>query len=121
MARAFAGHRQQTSEIIRRAIEHKGYSLVDVFQPCVSFNKLNTYKWFEENTYYLDDSHDPRDRVEAFRIAATGGKFALGVLYVNRDRKPFEAHLPAYAGSDLPLFKREVDRKKLAALIASKV
>jgi 2-oxoglutarate ferredoxin oxidoreductase subunit beta len=121
VARAFAGHREQTSEIIRRAIEHRGYSLVDIFQPCVSFNKLNTFRWFEENTYYIDDSHDPQDRMEAFRIAASEGRFALGVIYVNRNREPFEAHLPAYAHSDLPLFRREVDREKLKELMGSMV
>lgn len=121
VARAFAGHKEQTSMIIRRAIEHRGYSLVDIFQPCVSFNKLNTFKWFEENTYYIDDSHDPGDRVEAFRIAVSGGKFALGVIYVNSNRKPFEANLPAYEQSDLPLYRREVDKEKLADLILSMV
>jgi len=121
VARAFAGHREQASGIIRRAIEHKGYSLVDIFQPCVSFNRLNTFKWFEENTYYLDDSHDPRDRTEAFRVAASGGKFALGVIYVNRERKTFEENLPAYAESDLPLYKRDVNRERLKDLIGSMV
>lgn len=121
VAMAFAGHREQTSQIIRRAIEHRGYSLVDILQPCVSFNKLNTFQWFEENTYYLDDSHDPRDRMEAFRVAASGGKFALGVLYINPDRIPFEANLPAYFESDTPLFRREQYLKKLGELIASKV
>jgi 2-oxoglutarate ferredoxin oxidoreductase subunit beta len=121
VARVFAGHREQASGIIRRAIEHKGYSLVDILQPCVSFNKLNTFKWFEENTYYLENSHDPQNRMEAFRIAASGGKFALGVIYTNLDRKPFEGHLPAYVKSDLPLFRREVDREKLKDLIGSMV
>jgi 2-oxoglutarate ferredoxin oxidoreductase subunit beta len=121
VARAFSGHRQQTSQIVRRAIEHRGYSLVDVFQPCVSFNKLNSFSWFEENTYYLDESHDPRDRVEAFRLACTSGKFALGVLYINEDRQTFEENLAAYSKSELPLFRREPDMEKLAALIASKI
>lgn len=119
VARVFAGHREQTSEILKRAIEHKGYSLVDVLQPCVSFNKLNTFKWFEENTYYIDDSHDPLDRMAAFRIAASSDRFALGLIYLNLDRRPFEEHLPAYTESDLPLFRREVDREKLKELMGS--
>jgi hypothetical protein len=59
--------------------------------------------------------------MEAFRVAASTGKAALGVIYVNRDRKPFEANLPAYEKADLPLYKREVDRKKLKELINSMV
>ena len=48
VARAFAGNRSQTKEIIKKAISHKGYSLVDIFQPCVTYNRLNTYPWFKE-------------------------------------------------------------------------
>ncbi|MDD3690367.1 MAG: thiamine pyrophosphate-dependent enzyme, partial [Synergistaceae bacterium] len=64
VARAFAGDGEQTKEIIKRAILHKGYSLVDIFQPCVSFNSVNTYKWFQENTYTVEghDEEDFRDR-----------------------------------------------------------
>ena len=120
VARAFSGHPEQTAKIIRQAIEHNGYALVDVFQPCVSFNKLNTLKWFEDNTYYLDGSHDPTDRSEAFNTATAEGKFALGVIYVNDQRIPFEEKLPAYQHSKTPLYKREPDREKLAELIAAR-
>ena len=105
---------------IEQAIEHRGYALVDIFQQCVTFNRVNTLKWFRDNTYYLDDSYDPTDRTEAFRTSTSEGKFALGVLYVNEDRKPFEDNLPAYARSDTPLFARERDLGALAKLIASR-
>lgn len=120
VARAFAGHPEQTGRILHRAIEHRGYALVDIFQPCVSFNKLNTFKWFEDNTYYLDDTYDPADRSKAFETATAQGGFALGVIYVNDKRVPFEENLPAYRQSSTPLYMREPDRKKLAQLIASK-
>ena len=57
VARAFIGDMEKTKEILKKAITHKGYALVDIFQPCVSFNKINTYKWFKENTYYLSDKN----------------------------------------------------------------
>lgn len=120
VARAFAGDREQTSEIMGRAIEHRGYALVDILQPCVSFNKINTHKWFRENTYYLDDSHDSRDRVEAFRKATDAGDLALGVLYINPEKSTFEENLPAYLSNGDPLHKREPDRENLASLIMSR-
>ena len=55
VARAFAGDPEKTKEILKKAIQHRGFSLVDIFQPCVSFNKINTYQWFKDNTYYLED------------------------------------------------------------------
>ena len=120
VARAFAGHPERTAGIIRRAIEHKGYSLVDVFQTCVSFNKLNTFKWFEDNTYYVEGSYDPKDRNRAFSTVTAEGKFALGVLYVNEQRIPFEENLPAYQRSAIPLYMRTPDRGRLEELIATR-
>ena len=120
VARAFAGHQEQTAGIIRRAIEHNGYALVDVLQPCVSFNKLNTFKWFEDNTYYLDGSWDPSDRGQAFNTATAQGSLALGILYVNEGRVPFVENLPAYKTSMDPLYMREVNYGKLDEIIQSR-
>ena len=117
IARVFAGDRDQTKEIIKCAINHKGYSLVDVFQPCVTFNKVNTYQWFKENTYYIDDSHDPNDREKAMQLAMKDDKFPLGIIYINNKNKTFEENLPAYSESKTPLFQREVNKEKLKELI----
>jgi len=75
VARAFSGDAEQTKEILKKAIKHKGYALVDIFQPCVSFNKLNTFEWFKNNTYYLDDSHDFSNRNDAFKKALYDDEF----------------------------------------------
>src|SRR5512136_2083674 len=83
VARAFAGDVAQTKDIIKKAISHKGYALVDILQPCVTYNKVNTYQWFKENTYYLDASYDPHDRMEAFRRASEVEKLPLGIFYLN--------------------------------------
>ena len=59
VARTFSGDAEHMKKTFKSAINHKGYSLVDVFQPCVTFNKINTYQWFKENTYHLKDSMIP--------------------------------------------------------------
>jgi len=117
VARAFAGDAEQTREIFKKAIEHKGYALVDVFQPCPSFNKLNTYDWFKSHVYYLDASHDPSDRNAAFNRATEEDKFPLGVFYINRDKKTFEENLGTYRDNEQPLYERKRDIEKLRALI----
>jgi 2-oxoglutarate ferredoxin oxidoreductase subunit beta len=117
VARAFAGDAEQTKEIMKKAIEHKGYALIDVFQPCTSFNKLNTYEWFQEHTYYLDDSHDCSDRTEAFNKATEEGKFPLGIFYVNFDKKAFEENVGIYQEDQRPLYDREPNIEKLNSLI----
>jgi 2-oxoglutarate ferredoxin oxidoreductase subunit beta len=119
VARAFAGDKNQTKEIIKKAILHKGYALVDILQPCVTYNKLNTYKWFKENTYSLDESHNPHDRLEAFRRATETEKLPLGIFYVH-PKQTFEETLNVYRENAEPLYQRVPDMKKLAALIDSK-
>jgi len=119
VARAFAGDIEQTKEILKKAILHKGYALVDIFQQCVTYNKINTFRWFKDNTYYLDDSYDLHDRIEAFKKATETGKYPLGILYIN-PKPTFEDKLSVYSESKEPLFKRERDMGKLTELIESR-
>lgn len=120
VARAFIGDIEQTKEMLKKAILHKGFALLDIFQPCISFNKVNTFKWFKDNTYYLESDHDPKDRIAAFRRSVETEKLPLGIFYVNTDKIIFEDNLSAYAEDKRPLYKRNPDRKKLLDLIRSK-
>jgi 2-oxoglutarate ferredoxin oxidoreductase subunit beta len=117
VARAFIGDLEQTKDIFKQAIRHKGFSIVDIFQPCVTFNKLNSYQWFKENTYYLDDKHDPYDKYMAFEKAMQKEKLPLGVFYMNTGRKTFEESLNVYQNNDTPIFKRKRNTRKLQKLI----
>lgn len=106
VARASVGDFQQTKEIIKQAVEWKGMALVDVFQPCVVFNKVNTYPWFKEHTYYLSDDHDPFDRTVAFARAIETDRLALGVFYKNPNRTIFETELRR--GETEPLYQQKI-------------
>ncbi len=121
VARAFSGDIEKTKEILKEAISQKGFSLVDIFQPCVSFNKVNTHKWFKDNTYYLDDSHDPYDRGDAFQKAVEREKLPLGIFYRNDKKSTFEENVGVYSQNKEPLALRKEERsKKLLDLIKSK-
>ena len=121
VARAFVGDAQKTKEILKKAIQHKGYALVDIFQPCVSFNKINTYQWFKEHTYYLEETHDSHDSDQAFKRATEKEKLPLGVFYINPNRSTFEENIEVYNQNKEPLYRRELDRtKQLQNLIDSK-
>ncbi|PIS28499.1 2-oxoacid ferredoxin oxidoreductase [Candidatus Saganbacteria bacterium CG08_land_8_20_14_0_20_45_16] len=91
VARAFSADIEQTKEIIKAAIQHPGYALVDILQPCVSFNKVNTYQWFKDNTYYLEKEHNPCDRQAALKWALENEKFALGIFYKSEGKQVFAA------------------------------
>ena len=120
VARAFSGDIEGTKAIMKRAILHKGFSLVDIFQPCVSFNKQNTYQWFKENTYPLENGYKSDNRVQAFARALEEMPFPLGVLYESDERRPFEELLPVYANNAIPLRDRKHDMADLRKLILEK-
>lgn len=91
VARSFSGDQQHLTAMLQEAINYKGYALVDVLQPCVAFNKVNTFNWYKEHAYYLDAAYNPADKVEAFRKALEWGDsgIPLGILY-REERDTFE-------------------------------
>lgn len=90
LARGFAGDAKHLANLIVSALQHKGYALLDVLQPCVTFNRKNTYDWYRERVYKLEETdHDPGDRVAAFRKALEwGDRIPLGIIY--------QTQLPTY-------------------------
>ncbi len=119
VARAFIGDPEKTKEILKKAVAHKGYALVDIFQPCVAFNKVNSYKWFKERTYYLEDSYDPHNKNEAFKRATEKDKLPLGIFYLNPDKKVFGESLNLYQEVTTPVINRKPELEKLKILIDS--
>jgi 2-oxoglutarate ferredoxin oxidoreductase subunit beta len=71
------------TEMIKEAVRHPGFAVVEVMSPCVTFNKVNTYKWFKENVYHLDDEpgYDQHDKQKAFATLTAPGKIPLGIFY----------------------------------------
>ena len=120
-ARVFSGDIDQMKEVMKKAIQHKGFALVDIFQPCISFNKINTFKWFKDNTYYLPDDYDATDRAAAFKKSLEEEPFPLGILYESNHRSTFEEHIEVYRHDLSPLYKRERDIKKVTAAILAKL
>ncbi|MEP7167154.1 MAG: thiamine pyrophosphate-dependent enzyme [Candidatus Woesebacteria bacterium] len=94
IARGYAGNIPFTSELIKKAINHKGFSLVDTFQPCVTFNKHNTHVWYNEHTNKLDETRDTSDPMEAIKLSMDPEKLHLGVLYENQTVKPYHEWVP---------------------------
>ncbi|MXI85610.1 thiamine pyrophosphate-dependent enzyme [Sphaerochaeta halotolerans] len=118
VARTFVGNRELTKEVIKQAVIHKGYALVDIFDPCVSFNKVNTFAWYKEHSYVLGDDWNASDKIQSLVKSMESDPFPLGVLYENPERQPTltEMH-PAYQKEDTPLFKRKRSVQELTALM----
>jgi 2-oxoglutarate ferredoxin oxidoreductase subunit beta len=117
VARAFSGDIAGTKEIMKRAILHRGFALVDIFQPCVSFNKKNSLAWYKANTYSLEAGYRRDDRLAAMARALESGPYPIGVLYESEERQPFDGVLPAYREDQRPLRERKRDMADLRAAI----
>lgn len=113
IGRAFTGDVEQTKEVIKAAITHKGYALVDIFHPCVTYNKVNTFQWYKNHTFWLDESHDPSDFDNAMKLAQDQENMALGVLYKNENTVVFDEAHPVYQNDKTPIIKRKRDIKQV--------
>ncbi|NTW15754.1 MAG: 2-oxoacid ferredoxin oxidoreductase [Candidatus Moranbacteria bacterium] len=115
VGRANVGDPAQAKEVIKEAISFRGFSMVDIFAPCVVFNKQNTYQWFKEHTCPVPDDHDPSDRVAAFRLALETDMMPLGVLYRNDSRELYEDRLGI---TETPLHERTVSESAFSEMLA---
>lgn len=117
VARAFSGLEDHLSGLIQQAIAHRGFSLIDILQPCVSFNKVNTFSWYKKRCRELPSDYDPKNREAALKVAEEWGeRIPIGIIYRN-DRPPFEDNFPVL--QEGRLVGRQVDRNLLAKVIES--
>jgi 2-oxoglutarate ferredoxin oxidoreductase subunit beta len=102
VARGFAGDSEHLSQLIMQGIQHHGFALIDVLQPCPSFNHRNTYAWYRERLYKLEEnSYDHGDKLVAFEKSQEwSDRIPIGLIY-QEDRPTFEERLPVSKGETL--------------------
>lgn len=84
VARTFSGYQNETKEVVKQAILHKGFSFIDDFSPCVTFNKINTYEWFRGRCYHIAHElpdYRTNDKMAAYALAEETERLALGIFY----------------------------------------
>ncbi len=116
IARGFAGDIPGLTALIVQAIGHKGFSVLDILQPCVTYDKVHTYGWYRERLYKLESEHYvPNDKLKAIEKAMEwGDRIPVGVLYkevkpTSEDREP--------ALSDKPLVDAPLGIADVASLM----
>lgn len=115
VARGFAGDVEHLAGLIAEGIRNPGFSFIDILQPCITFNKVNTFKWYQERVYKLPPEYDPYDKTEAMaRAQEWGDKIPTGIIYKNK-RVPLEKQLPQLSRSSLLL--QEISKEKRGSLI----
>jgi 2-oxoglutarate ferredoxin oxidoreductase subunit beta len=94
VARGFSGRPKELAELIVRGIDHNGFALIDCYSPCPTFNKVNTFKAYREETADLPPEYDATDHVKALEYAALEEPLYLGILY-QQEGESFEDHIKA--------------------------
>jgi 2-oxoglutarate ferredoxin oxidoreductase subunit beta len=114
-ARGYAADTEHLKGLMKEAILHNGFALLDILQPCVSFNKVNTYDWYQQRVYRIEPDHDPEDRKAAFAKALEwGDRIPIGVIYRN-NRPTFEERVPMI--QEKPLVHQPSNVKKIEATL----
>ncbi|MDB5042041.1 MAG: Pyruvate synthase subunit porB [Candidatus Eremiobacteraeota bacterium] len=118
LARGFSAQPKHLVQMIKMAIEHKGFSIVEVMSPCVTYNKINTYAWFKEHLSDVSNSegYAPDDRSAAFNALTREGSIPMGLIYQeHRPTLEDRTGLPALPIAHLDL---EASRGQYAAMLA---
>jgi len=115
VARSFSKEIEFTSKLIEEGINTPGFSLIDVLQPCVSFNHINTYQWYSDRVYQLGSPYDPTDKLKAYQKSSEwGDKIPIGVIYKNSRRTYLDNFIKP---NEHPLIKRKTYIKGIESLI----
>ena len=108
VAQGYADQVDHLKELFKEAIQHPGFSLVDILQPCVIFNDKDIRQQYQQKVYKLEDSdYRPDDKLKAYQKAAETEKLPIGVLY--REIRPtYESQLSQIKKK--PLAKQEIKK-----------
>jgi len=117
VGRGFAGDVEHLTSLIKMGITHRGFALIDILQPCVIFNSKNTYGWYRERAYKVEDetNYDPGNKALALAKAQEwGDRIPIGVIY-REERPTFEEQLPALSKG--PLVKQKTEPGQIEDLL----
>ena len=117
VARGFAGDVEHLAGLIKTAIKHRGFAFIDILQPCVSFNHKNTYSWYQERVYKLEDeaTYNSSDKLAAFvKAQEWGERIPIGVIY-KIESHTFEEQLPALKKG--PLVRQIIEPGRVESLL----
>jgi 2-oxoglutarate ferredoxin oxidoreductase subunit beta len=117
VARGFSGDSQHLSELIQAGVQHKGFSIIDILQPCVSFNPKDIYQWYKQRVNRLDDSqHDPGDYEKALMMATREeSKIPIGIFF-QKEKPNYTDQIAAL--SDGPLVSKTFKPDRLEKAFA---
>lgn len=117
VARGYAMDIMHLKKILMEAIKHKGFSIVDVFQPCTTYNKVQTADWYKQRIFKLEETgYEPTDKMAAMQMGQMWGeKIPIGIFY-KEDKPTYEDGTPQIATT--PLVHHDISNVDISPLLA---
>ncbi|MBI4163572.1 MAG: hypothetical protein HY512_01805 [Candidatus Aenigmarchaeota archaeon] len=118
IARGYAMDIMHLRKLIVEGIKHKGLAIIDIFQPCTTYNKIQTPEWYKQRIYKLeeDKTYDPTNKVLAFqKMQEWGDKIPIGLLY-KEDRPTYEDHVPQ--NTPIPVVEQDISNVDMSTLFS---
>ncbi len=120
IAQSFSTDLKELTALIEAGINHKGFSLINVFSPCVTYNKVNTYDWFKENLVKLSDieGYDPHNKMSAMQTLMENKGLVTGLIYQNKEQKSYQEMISGYSEKPLSQAELTISEKQFDELVA---
>ncbi|WLD95228.1 2-oxoacid:ferredoxin oxidoreductase subunit beta [Alkalihalobacillus sp. AL-G] len=120
VAQSFSSDLKELTSLIEQGINHEGFSLINVFSPCVTYNKINTYDWFKENLVSLSDidGYDPHNRMIAMQTLMENEGLVKGLIYQNTEKKSYQDLAHGYSKTALSKADLSLDDKQFDELLS---
>lgn len=120
VAQSFSSNLKQLTEVIEAGLNHEGFAFINVFSPCVTFNKINTYDWFKENIVDLDEveGYDPSNRVMAMAKVMDTNSLCCGLIYQNKEQKSYEDLVSGFGKEALMKQDLSITKEQFNELLA---
>lgn len=120
VAQSFSSDLKELTQLIEEGMKHKGFSLINVFSPCVTYNKVNTYDWFKENLKKLSEveGYNPSNRAMAMQTLMENNSLVTGLIYQNKQQPSYQELIKGY--SEKPLVNADLtfDQQMFDELVA---
>lgn len=119
VAQAFSSDVKQMTRLIEAGIKHKGFAMINVYSPCVTYNKVNTYDWFREHLINLDEdeSYDPSNKAQAMQKLMEHDGRVTGLIYQNPEQQSYEDRVPGFSKEALVDADLKLPREKFEQLL----
>jgi 2-oxoglutarate/2-oxoacid ferredoxin oxidoreductase subunit beta len=120
VAQSFSSDLKELTSLIEQGINHKGFSLINVFSPCVTYNKVNTYDWFKENLVKLSDveGYDPSNKEMAMQTLMQNKGLVTGLIYQNKEQKSYQELISGYSEDPLVESDLQLEKDQFEKLVA---